>query len=423
MMKRMLFCLGLSVFLLNPSLRAEEAVLTLEEAIAIALRSNRDVLLKAEDVNKAKEKIKEARAGLWPTLNFSANWQDTRGLYNKDVSSVKTQASFQQPLYKGGKTISTIKYNEYGKTAAESLLDKAKLETVLNVQKAFYTFLLAQEFNDLNKGILDNAKAHLESLKARYQSGQASESEILNITNSLKTIEEAFQASLSQEESSLSLLKNLLYLEENVRIRPEGEFVYDQQELVYEEGFLRAIERRPEVRQFEAQEKQAEKSIEMAKAGNRPSVYASWDYYTSSVSQLGLSSTKAPNDHNIVGLTFSWPLFDGWATKAKVEQAIVDLKEAKLNKQKLAKDIALELKEAYLSLKNAIAGIKAAESDLAFYEDNLSVIKQKYGEGAASLLDLEDAGLSYDISLFNQKQAVYDYTIAKFTFDKATGGL
>jgi hypothetical protein len=40
-----------------------------------------------------------------------------------------------------------------------------------------------------------------------------------------------------------------------------------------------------------------------------------------------------------------------------------------------------------------------------------------------SSLDLNDASLSYEVSLFNQKQAIYDYIVAKSTFDKATGAL
>lgn len=414
----------IAFILLSPNLiRAEEIKLTLDEAVAIALRNNRDVLLKTEDVKKAKEKIKEAKSGLWPSINFSASWQDTRGLYPKDVASIKTQTTLQQPLYKGGKTINTIKYDEYGLTVTESILDKVKLETVLNVEKAFYTLLLAQEFVYLNKEILNNVKAHLVSLEARYQSGQVSQSEILNIKKSLSTIEEAYQASLNQVESSVSLLKNLLYLEENIDIKPEGKFTYEPQDVAYEEGFLKAMSKRPEIKQFEAQEKQAKTSVDIAKSGTRPSIYASWDYYSSSVSQLGFTPSKAPNDHHIIGINFSWPLFDGWATKAKVEQAIVDLKEAQLAKQKLMKDIATELKNAYISLKNAIAGIKTAESEFALYGDNLSVIKQKYNDGIVSFLDLDDAVLSYNISMFNQKQAIYDYNMSKSSFDKATGGL
>ena len=412
-MKRMRLFVTAFVILLPCSLLGADISLTLDEAIAIALRDNRDILIKAQDIKKAKEKISEAKADFFPSLNFTGTWADARGLYAKDIASVKTQATLKQYLYKGGKTINTITYNEYGVSVAQALVDKTKLEIIFNVQKAFYTLLLAQEYSGINKEILDNVKAHLSSQSLRYQNGQVSESDILNINKSMSNIEEAYELSLNQIQAAQSLLKNLLYAQDNIKINPQGEFLYEQDEVAYDEAFLKAMRTRPEIQQYEAQQAAAKKSIEIARADSRPAIYASWDYYSSSVSSLTFSPTKAWNDYNLIGLTFSWPVFDGWATRHKVEQSIVDLKEAELSKQKIVRDIALELKTAYLSLKNSIAGIKTAEADLNIFKDNLSVIKQKNQFGIASFLDLDDAALSYNISAFNRRQAIYDYIIAK----------
>ena len=101
---------------------------------------------------------------------------------------------------------------------------------------------------------------------------------------------------------------------------------------------------------------------------------------------------------------------------------MVDLKETELTKQKVRGDIALELKEAYLFLKDAIAKLQASETDLKVYADNLSGAREKYSRGIISLLDMNDANLKYEISVFNKKQAIYDYILVKASFDKATGG-
>ena len=94
-----------------------------------------------------------------------------------------------------------------------------------------------------------------------------------------------------------------------------------------------------------------------------------------------------------------------------------------LTKEKTIRDIASELKNAYLDLKNAIAKIKSAQAQIDVYKDALSVTEEKYKTGIVSSLDLNDVTLSYQVSLFNQKQAVYDYIVAKAQFDKATGGI
>lgn len=421
-MKRFNLILIFFIFI-TPYLRAEEITLSLDEAVAIALRDNRDIALKSEDVLKARAKIKEAYSPFYPSLSFTGGWTYTRSLYPKNKGEISTHPGLKQIIYQGGKTINTIKYNEYGLDIAETLLDKAKLETIFNVQKAFYTLILTGEFVNLNKGIVENTRHHIRYVRERYKFGQASESEVLNIESSLANVQEAYEASLNQNEAGSALLNSLLYLDKDVLIIPEGEFTYDPQEVVYDQAFLKAMQARPEIKQYEAEVKMKEKAIEINKANTRPTIYASWDYYSSSLGQLSFSPSKGWSDYNVIGITFSWPIFDGWATRHKVEQAVVELKQAQLLKQKTTNDIALELKNAYLSLKDAIIKLVAVESDLKYYSDNLKSAEAQYKKGIVSLLDLNDANLKYEISGFNKKSAVYDYIVAKSGFDKATGGM
>jgi len=422
MMNKGLLCLIIFLFLANLVVYAEEIPLALDEAVSIAARDNRDILLKVEDVKKAKKKLAESEAALFPSLTFTGSWKDIRALYNKDLEQIDTQTSLKQTLYKGGKIINTIKQSKYGIEVARSLLDKTKLETILSVKDAFYTLLLAQEYALVNKGIMDNTKEHLDFLQTRYKDGQASESDILNVDASLETVRQAYLASLNQVEAGQILLANLLYLDKDVKINPQGQFNYQPQELAYDEAFLTAMHQRPEIRQYEAQEKSDKKTVEIAKADARPTIYASWDYYSSSTQMLSFAPGRAWQDWNILGITFSWPIFDGFATKAKVEQALIDLKETQLLKEKTLNDIALELKNAYLELKNAVSKIKSTQAEANLYQDTFLVTQEKYKKGIASELTLHDVTLGYEIALFNQKQAVYDYIIAKAGFDKATGG-
>ncbi|MDI6758738.1 MAG: TolC family protein [Candidatus Omnitrophota bacterium] len=132
---------------------------------------------------------------------------------------------------------------------------------------------------------------------------------------------------------------------------------------------------------------------------------------------------KGWNDYNVIGLTFSWPIFYGWLTSSKVEQAIIDLKQTQLIKEKTVKDIALELKTAYISLKNAVVKFKSVEADLILYKDNLNTAEEKYNQGQVSILDKNDAGLKYKTAIFNKNEVIYDYIIAKESFNKAQGGI
>ncbi|MFA4933830.1 MAG: TolC family protein, partial [Candidatus Omnitrophota bacterium] len=325
-------------------------------------------------------------------------------------------------LYKGGSVINNIKYNGYKLEVEQALLDKTKLDAIFQFSKAYYTLLLSNYYIELNREILENSREHLEYIKARYKNGQASETDIIQAQASLSSVEQAYESSRTQKEAAQALLNNLLSLDKDILIIPSTEFQFTPKEVAFDQGFLKAMQDRPEIKQYESQIKADKRNIEVNRAGNRPSIYASWDYYGRSHAVTTTVNTRDWNDYNVLGVTFSWPIFDGWQTKAKVEQAIVDLKKTQIGKTKTIQDIALDVKNTYLFLKNSVDQIKASQADILFYKENLITAEEKFTQGLISSLDKQDAKLKYAVSLFNQRQALYDYVIAKFNFDKATGG-
>lgn len=403
--------------------QAQDLSISLEEAILVGLRDNRNILLKEEDIRKAKAKIAESHADLFPALTLSGSWTYTRNYYSKDLGQTNSQINLKQYLYTGGRIFNTIKFNGYNFEVARALLDKEKIETALKIKDAFYTLILAQEFANLNKLLLENGRGHLKYLLEKQKFGEVSESTVLQSRSSLSDLEEIYELSLNQVISAKEALINLLYLEKDVNILVSGDIVYEEADVALDQGLLKALEERPEIKQYAAQLQADKSAIEIAKSAGRPTIYASWDYYSRSHAVTTTINTQDWNDYNVFGAAFSWPVFDGWKTKAKVEQAVFDLKKTQLLREKAIKDIILELKEAYLSLKDAIAKIKSNKTETKMYSDNLKVVSEKYGKGELSMLDKSDAEIKYAVARFNHKQAAYDYILAKARFDKATGGM
>ncbi len=404
-----------------PSAFAEELMLTLDEAITLALRDNRSIRLQAQDVARIKAQLASDKSELWPTLTFAGTQQYDKGYYPADMSSTITQTSIRQYLYKGGSITNQIEKTKYDMQAAQAITIKARHEIILTVTKTFCATLLAQEYARLNKAIMDNTQQHLEFVSARYQKGLASENDVLRLKNSLENVTVVYYESLDQVSSLKAILRNVLYLENDIVLSLTGALAYEPRDFLYDESFLEALAGRPEIKEFEARERSGIKAVEIAKADGRPTIHASWDYY--SRSHILSTASKNWNDNMVIGVTFSWPVFDGWGTKAKVDQAIADLKQAQLLKEKTIKDIALELKQAYLILKGSMSRLQAVEAELAWYENSIKKVVAQYEKGEASQLDLSDAQIGRDISIFKKTQATYDYLVAHADFLKATGGL
>ena len=402
---------------------AKEVSLDINEAIALALRDNPVILLKAEDIEKAKAKIKESLSEALPKVSLTSTLSKTNNYYpNKDITSDSLSLSFKQIIYTGGRIVNTIKYTEYGLDIAKIILDEAKLDIVANTKKAFYSLLLAREFVNLNYKILKNIEAHYNSFKIKYNYGEISKTDLLKLKQSLVLARSQYEESLNQLNSFEELLKNLLFLDSDIKIIPEGKLYYKPREISYKEAFLEALKLRPEIKRIDAELKAQEKSIEIVKSQNRPTIYASWDYFNRShtTSLGGLSKNR--NDYNVISLVFSWPIFDGWQTKARLDEALADLRKSKITKEKTKKDIEYELKDSYFKLKTSIYKMRASLLDTNVYFENLKTINEKYLNGEVSYLDKFDNKLKYLISRFNYISSIYEYLIAEVNFDRAIGG-
>ncbi len=399
----------------------EKIVLTLDEAIVIASRDNRDILLDEEKLAQAKQKIEESKSAFLPELTLGGTAADTRGLYRKDIVSYSFTAGLKQYVYKGKKSLNTLKESRHKKEAQEALLENTRSGILLKVKEAFYALLLAKDFNRLNNEIQENRQRYLESLKERYLKGELPESEVKKAEYRLSEADSLCEAARNQQELAGELLKSILYIEQNIRLDIEGGFEYQPRELAIDAAILEALSQRQEIRQYEAQMNADKAGIEIAKAANRPTIYGSFDYTSRSTTSLSFSPGKGWQDYNVVGFTMSWPIFDGWLTKAKVEQAISTLKQDEILKDKLKTGIVVEVKDAYLALKSAIARLAPTRMDIDVYKDNLKTIEAKYQEGIASELDLKDAALSLAVSDFNHKEALYDCLVSKARLDRATG--
>jgi len=411
------------VFLFFHSSFAEQISLTLDDAVFLALRDNRNIQIGASEIEKAKAQVREAWSGMLPSLNLNVDRDRTSELTDKPYSTTLIHAGLVQNIFQSGRIYNSVKQNEYNKKVKEALYVKEKIEIVLSVKKAFCTLILSEYFLDLNGKILKNKVMHLELTKARYAKGEASQLDMEDITAALENAKKVYEASKSQVETSKQVLRNLLYLDETMEIKAVGTFAYTPREVMFDKALVKALGERPEIKQYEAKVKADNHALKAAKAGNLPGVYLTLDEYSGDrfITTTGVVSKW--KNYNVFGVTLDWPIFDGFATKAKIEQAIVDLKQTQMLKEKTMQDIALEVKNAYLALKNAISSLDAAESDIKFYKNNFTSIKKKYTQGIASSLDIDDASLKYKLAMFNKEQALYDYIVAKSSLDKAEGGM
>ncbi len=115
---------------------------------------------------------------------------------------------------------------------------------------------------------------------------------------------------------------------------------------------------------------------------------------------------------SVAGFTINIPLFAGFGTKAKVQQAKLQLEMIQNGKADMERGISFRVRSARINYENAQKNLAQREKNLALAEKIYHTTKIKYKEGVGSSLELSQA----EMSLYQAQQNIID---GKFELLKA----
>ncbi|MDP4191748.1 MAG: TolC family protein [Bacteroidota bacterium] len=416
-------------------------VLTLNDAISIARKNNKDVLIAGQDMSKAEAQIDEAYGNAFPQLDFTAGYQRFFELpslfiapntpFNQSPStltmkmgannSFSTTLSLSQVLFSAKLNSAIEAAKEYSKVS-ESNVQATNEDVELAVKKTFYSVLLAKNVVDVSRQSLDLAKANYENVSQLYKQGMAAEFDFLRSEVQVANTEPA----LSQAENNLVLalnaLKNLLGIDISKKIALQGALEMEEVPAgVIESESKMVLERNSTLKGLQAQEQLLEKSIQIQKADYYPSLAAIGQYQyqsqdnTFKFSQYNWASTF------VVGLQLSFPIFNGMQTKYRVEQAQIDKDKLVLNRQKFEDGLKIQIENAKLKMSEAKQRIGAQVRSVEQATKAVSIAEVRFKNGLGTQVELIDAQVALTRTQINKAQAVYDYLVSKSDWERLSG--
>ena len=160
-------------------------------------------------------------------------------------------------------------------------------------------------------------------------------------------------------------------------------------------------------------------SIQMAKAGMRPQVVAGLGYSFRSNNPGNMFNSRHSNWN--AGFTVTIPIFDGFSTKAKVDEAGQRYAQANLEKEDLGEQIAVDIRQACLDLRQAEAIINSSKDTIGEAKEALKISEISYDNGEGTNLDVLDAQVSLSQVEKNLSEGIYDYLIANAFLDRTMG--
>jgi outer membrane protein len=126
-------------------------------------------------------------------------------------------------------------------------------------------------------------------------------------------------------------------------------------------------------------------------------------------------------DHWTIGVGAQLPLWNWGETAAKVREARSQLDQVKIQRDKTANLIRLEVRQAFLDLGKAEKNIDAAESVLKTAKEAYRQAKARYRAGEGTNTDVLDARMALSRAEANHTQALFDYNVALAALHRAVG--
>ena len=126
---------------------------------------------------------------------------------------------------------------------------------------------------------------------------------------------------------------------------------------------------------------------------------------------------------SFIGLNISTPIFDGFARKARISKAKIDLQQTENQLQNLRLTIDAEVTQAKMNFATAISTLNNQKKNMQLAESVYAQTKKKYEIGTGSNMEITGAQTDLVTAQTNFIGAMYNAIIARVDYLKATGKL
>ncbi len=413
----------LSVYIVAFAL-AQAAPLTMDQAVAIALARNRDLIAARLEVEAAQ--VERVAAGIYPNPDFSYTYGNI----------VLGEANGQGMMLKPGpfdQSVQTVALSQVldvwlkrsaRKEAADRGVDQARLrvedalrEVVYAVRAAFADVAREQHERDLARETRSRYDETVRLSRARFKAGDISEAELKKIElESLKYQNGEIDAQMELDLAWHKLAALLGFGSPAALPSVAAEKPPERAPLSLSDLTARALNERPDLRAVRMSQRKAQADLTAARREALPEpalgvAYTHDDFTVSGDNPNSLALT----------LSFPLPLFD--RNQGGIGRAQVDLRRAANDEQKLLLGIQREVAEAVRRAVRARSLLDVFEGGgmLERSDSALRVAEKSYKAGAVSLLELLEAQRTYIETRGQYLRTLYDYEQARIDIDHAVG--
>ena len=447
-------------------------VITLEQALEIALSENVSVKVADMEIERTGYAKKGAYAALFPQIDASGAYQRTikkQVMYmDVDMSAIMgggatggngegtgdggTQDPGQVPetaaASKGaGGGIEVGRWNTWsaGFSAAMPLVNaqlwksiklsgldvelavenarSSRLEMVTQVKNAYFGTLLAKEAFNVYKEVYENAVKNYDETKRKFDAEKVSEMELLR---SKTTVANAIPNVYNAENSvilALWQLKAVLGVDLDLNLDIAGKLDDYAQKMFYDihKNDDVSLDSNSTMKQLAIQAEMLAENIKLQKYANIPSLSLAFNFNMNAMTNDFNFSEYRWTPYSVVGLSLNVPIFAGGKRYQQIRQAKHQYQQVQLQTVDAERQLKIAIRQFLTTMETNMKSYYAAQDAVAAAQKGYDIVEKSYQVGRSTLIELNDAQLGLTQAQLAQSQAIYNFVTAKAQLEQTLG--
>ena len=433
-----------------PCLNAQEPVL--EEYIKLGLEKNLALQQKQADYEISLKALQSAGGLFYPNLGIDARYTVARGgrmidfpvgdLLNPVYSTLnqllqanqfpqvenqefpfyrpteqETKLTLVQPVFNPS-ILYNYQINKVKTHVAEIDVEIYKRELILQIKTAYYNYLKTVHLLDLVDETINLLEENLRVSKSLFENDKVT-SDVVYLSDA--QLKQAWVSRAEAEKSNQTARAYFNFLlnrplNDEIQV-PDSSNMSDLPIPVDVDNYINlGIGSREEIMQLGNYLDMNEKYLKLKRSSNYPNLFVALNYGF----QGEEYSFTANDDFMLASVVLQWNLFQGFKNQADIQQAKITQNQLELKQQEVQHQVELQVINTFYELKAAAKTVEASQAQVEASNKAFKIVREKYRNGQASLIEFTDARTQMTTSRQNLIIASFDYRIREADFERVT---
>ncbi|MGX5688826.1 TolC family protein [Arcticibacter tournemirensis] len=425
----------LLVFLLFGLTTEAQQLLTLEDAVKIALENNYNIRLSKNNAAISANNVNLAEAGMLPAvtgnLNNNSSIQNSsqtqadgsvRELDRARNSSTSYGVSLNWTVFDGVAMFSIYDELKELKKLGETNMRATVLNTVSDVINNYYNLIrLKQELSATDTAVAIS-RLRLTTAQNRYKIGKAAKLEVLTATVDLNTDTTNLLRQRDYVRSAKITLNELLARDVNTPFEVTDTIVVDNQ-LQYDRLQQLSSQQNPAIQTAFINERIARLNLKQVKANRYPVIGLATGYnFSRSHSELGFARDSRGRGLTY-GVTASVNIFNGFLQRRYEKNAEIQIDNANLEYERQKQNINAQLLSAYQTYQTNLELVKLEKSNQDVAKQNMDITLAKFRLGSVTPVEFREAQRNYLDASVRFTDAQYQAKAAEIALKELAGSI